>query len=62
MIKSKGKVVSIAMMVIATAVIILAIWTENMSRSRRPFIVLGYLILMTVAMLISRKSVNFKKR
>ncbi|WP_140419039.1 hypothetical protein [Desulfosporosinus sp. FKB] len=62
MIKSKGKVVSIAMMVIATAVMILAIWTENMSRSTRPYIVLSYLIPMTVAMLISRKSVNFKKR
>ena len=62
MIKSKSKVVSIALMVISTAFMILAIWTENMSRATRPFIVLSYLILMTVAMLISRKSVNLKKK
>ncbi len=62
MIKSKSKVVSIAIMVIATAFMIFSIWTENMSRSTRPFIVLSYLILMTVAILLSRKNLNFKKR
>ncbi|MDQ7096613.1 hypothetical protein REC12_23745 [Desulfosporosinus sp. PR] len=62
MIKSKSKVVSIALMVIATAFMIFAIWTENMSISTRPFIVLGYLLLMTFAMLISGKSSNLKKK
>jgi hypothetical protein len=62
MIKFKSKVVSIAIMAIATVFMVSAIWTDNISRSTRPVIVLSYLLLMMVAMLISGKRAKLMKK
>ena len=52
--KVKCKILSIGIMTIATAFEIFAVFSETISRSTRPFIVLGYLALMTVAIFLER--------
>lgn len=57
--RGKCKILSIGIMAIATAFMIFEIWSENISWSTRPFIVLGYLVLMTVAVFL-RKILRIK--
>lgn len=52
--KVKYMILSIGMMTIATVFMIFVIWNETISMATRPFIIIGYLVLMVVAIFLKK--------